>query len=221
MLSVIPADIGRPVGDLKFKLEIPDLEELLQDVIRTLTPVEREAQDRQGRWHQVRIRPYVTVDNKVDGAVLVAVDINSLKRSERTAEANEQRLRITQDQAPIGICESDREGRILRVNDAFCAIVGYTREALLTKTLRDIVHPDDIAAMDRASFGVWNEGVGSYRIEKRYRRADGRTVWTEVHGFAIRNAAGEPQAKVVLVQDITERRESEIACGRASRDSTR
>lgn len=80
-LNLIPADIGRPITDIKLNLNLPDLEPLLLEVIGTVSTREREVQDREGRWYSLRLRPYRTTDNKIDGAVMVLVDIDMLKRS--------------------------------------------------------------------------------------------------------------------------------------------
>ena len=48
---------------------------------------EREVRDKDGRWYSLRVRPYLTLDNKVDGAVLVLVDISDLKRTEQAIAA--------------------------------------------------------------------------------------------------------------------------------------
>ena len=55
---------------------------MIADCIDTVSPLEREVQDRQGRWYSLRIRPYKNVDNKIDGAVLALFDVDAPKRSE-------------------------------------------------------------------------------------------------------------------------------------------
>ncbi len=80
------SDVGRPIGNLKHDIDFPGLEPFLAQVIDTAHSEEREVQDRQGRWYLLRARPYLTLDNKIDGVTLVLVDINALKLSERAAE---------------------------------------------------------------------------------------------------------------------------------------
>jgi two-component system CheB/CheR fusion protein len=81
VLNLIPTDVGRPITDLKPNINVPDLGQLLAKVIDTLTPVEQEIQDGGGHWYSLRVRPYVTLDNKIDGASVALLDIDSLKRS--------------------------------------------------------------------------------------------------------------------------------------------
>jgi two-component system CheB/CheR fusion protein len=84
MFNLIPADVGRPVTDIKLNINVPDLEQLLVQVVDSVTVKELEVQDREGRWYSLRIRPYKTLENKIDGAVLVLVDVDVLKRDQET-----------------------------------------------------------------------------------------------------------------------------------------
>ncbi|HEY9748522.1 MAG TPA: CheR family methyltransferase, partial [Allocoleopsis sp.] len=81
IFNLISTDIGRPLSDITHKLNVPNLEQQILEVIRTLNLKTQEIQDRDGHWYHLRIRPYRTIDNKIDGAVLVLIDIDDLKRS--------------------------------------------------------------------------------------------------------------------------------------------
>jgi two-component system CheB/CheR fusion protein len=81
LFKLIPSDIGRPVTDINLPLCIPSLDELVKDVVDSLTPKDIELQDHQGNWWSVRIRPYKTADQKIDGAVVAMVDFNEIKLS--------------------------------------------------------------------------------------------------------------------------------------------
>ncbi|AUS99820.1 ATPase [Nostoc sp. CENA543] len=81
IFNLIPSDIGRPISDINHNLNIPDLERQILEVIRNLSFKTQEVQDNEGHWYDLRIRPYRTIDNKIDGAVVVLVEIDALKRS--------------------------------------------------------------------------------------------------------------------------------------------
>lgn len=81
LFNLIPSDVGRPLSNINHRLMIRDLEERILNVISTLNQTTHEIQDEDGRWYDLRIRPYRTLDNRIDGAVVVLVDINNLKRS--------------------------------------------------------------------------------------------------------------------------------------------
>jgi two-component system CheB/CheR fusion protein len=119
LLHLIPTDIGRPLRDINHTLNVPDLESQILDVINTLTTKEQEVQDQEGRWYDLRIRPYRTLDNKIDGAVVMLVDIDALKRSK-------EQLRESRNYAQ-GIVETvreplivlDRNLRVVTANQSF------------------------------------------------------------------------------------------------------
>ena len=75
-----PVDVGRPVSDFKPRLAVPNLDDILKDVLGTLKIHEQEVEDFEGRAYLMCIRPYRTQDNRIDGAVLLLTDITDLKR---------------------------------------------------------------------------------------------------------------------------------------------
>jgi two-component system CheB/CheR fusion protein len=81
LLNMIPSDIGRPFRDITSTLVVPDLENLLREVIATAVGHEQKVQDRNGRWYLLRLHPYRTADRRIDGVVLVLLDIDEGERS--------------------------------------------------------------------------------------------------------------------------------------------
>jgi two-component system CheB/CheR fusion protein len=79
VLNVSPTDIGRPIGHLNLNFPIADPEALILEAIDSVSTREREVQDREGHWYCLRIRPYRTSDNRIDGAMLLFIDIDSIK----------------------------------------------------------------------------------------------------------------------------------------------
>jgi two-component system CheB/CheR fusion protein len=138
LLNLIPSDVGRPISDLKPNISLEALEKPLREVIESLTPQEYEVQDRDGRWFSLRVRPYVTADKKVDGATLVAVDIDALKRSV-------ERLRLARDFAET-IIETvaepllvlDRSQKVERANRAYYETFRVTPGETVGQSLYDL-----------------------------------------------------------------------------------
>jgi two-component system, chemotaxis family, CheB/CheR fusion protein len=81
VLNVIASDIGHPIGDITLNIHVADLSAMLADSIDSMSVKEREVQDRKGHWYALRIRPYRTLDDRIDGAVLVLINIDDLKRT--------------------------------------------------------------------------------------------------------------------------------------------
>ncbi len=132
----------------------------------------------------------------------------------------ERRLVAAFANAPIGMGLTSPDGRLLRVNAAFCDMMGYSEERLLTMTWRDYTYPADIksdqAEVDRllsAPPSADSKRVGM--VEKRYIRADGTTIWVVLTMALVRDPSGEPGYFVTHAQDITERKETHRALAKA------
>jgi two-component system CheB/CheR fusion protein len=76
LMNLIPTDIGRPIKDINSNLLVTDLEEMLIDVIDNITTKEREVHDKDGRRYIMRVRPYKTPENRIEGAVMILLDID-------------------------------------------------------------------------------------------------------------------------------------------------
>lgn len=115
IFSVIPTDIGRPFSDIRSTLNVPDLEQMILEVIDTLQTKEQEVQTLSGYWYNLRIRPYRTTENQIDGVVMVLLDIDALKRSARTLEEarNYAETIVETVQTPLVVLDAD-----FRVNKA-------------------------------------------------------------------------------------------------------
>jgi two-component system CheB/CheR fusion protein len=90
LFNLIPTDIGRRLSDLKVNLNVSNLDQMIREVIDTLTTREAKVQDHEQRWYSLRIRPYRTRDNKIDGAVITLVDIDDEQRSITRLESASQ-----------------------------------------------------------------------------------------------------------------------------------
>ncbi|MGB7891289.1 MAG: PAS domain-containing protein, partial [Microcoleus sp.] len=115
IFSVIPTDVGRPFSDIRSTLNVPDLEQMILEVIDTLQTKEQEVQTLSGYWYNLRIRPYRTTENQIDGVVMVLLDIDALKRSARTLEEarNYAETIVETVQTPLVVLDAD-----FRVNKA-------------------------------------------------------------------------------------------------------
>ncbi len=148
-----------------------------------------------------------------DGGVEVYfTDITERKRVEEALMQSEKYFRTMFEVASIGLTKSNpHTGQFLRVNQKMAEITGYSAGELLGMSIADLTHPDDRLA-DRESFARVVRGEApSYHAEKRYVRKDGGIIWVNVNATVIRDAAGEPIRGMAAIEDITTRKQAEIA----------
>jgi diguanylate cyclase (GGDEF)-like protein/PAS domain S-box-containing protein len=124
-------------------------------------------------------------------------------------------LRHFYDLPFIGMVIADAATRRWRhVNDRFCEIVGRSRAELEALTWADLTHPEDLEADRLAQEALLRGEVEGYRREKRYRRPDGTLVHASVDVRCVRRADGTPEILIATIDDVTERRRSELALRR-------
>ncbi|MBC8159390.1 MAG: PAS domain S-box protein, partial [Alphaproteobacteria bacterium] len=137
---------------------------------------------------------------------------NRLLRDQRLLlEESEARFRGIFEHTTIPSAVADMDGRIVEVNGAYCAMLGYTREELLRMTTFDVIHPDDIDASLNGHQRLTNGRAKELTREKRYIRKDGSTVWGIMSVAGLPDESGRPTLTIRQIEDITERRRVEEA----------
>jgi two-component system CheB/CheR fusion protein len=138
LMNLRAGDIGRPFSDIRLNLNIENLEPLFTDVLDTLGARELEVQDREGHWYLLRVRPYRTADNKIDGLVVVLVDIDQLRRSQQGLRDARDFATSIIESVPLPLAVVDSDLRIRSANEAFRALVGSSGHALEGRYLPDL-----------------------------------------------------------------------------------
>jgi PAS domain S-box-containing protein len=159
----------------------------------------------------------------VDGALAERSEASSARLGHREARArltavelmaqnlaeSEARFRATFDNAAVGISHFSPDGSRLRVNSAMCRILGWPAAELLTKSFRDITHPDDLA-VELPDFEQLRAGkIGSYSLDKRSVRKDGTMVWIRRTMSCVRKDDNSIDYFVSVVEDISARKHAE------------
>lgn len=138
VLNLIPADLDRSIAHINPNIDCPNLPDLILESIDSVSPVERDVRDRQGRWYALRIRPYKSLDNRIDGAVLALFDIDLLKRSEQSM----QRAQAFADGLLDGIEEPvavlTRQFRVHKANVSFARMFSSTPAELNGRVLDEV-----------------------------------------------------------------------------------
>ncbi len=139
LLSVRRSDIGRPLRDLRYQIKVDDLEAVVQEVLDTLNATEMEVQDSRGCWYLLRVRPYRTSDNRIEGAVLLLVDIDHSRRSLMALRAARDFAHIVVESLQIPVVVLNKRLQIRSVNSFFRALVGEATFDLEGRSFPDLV----------------------------------------------------------------------------------
>ncbi len=203
--------LGRKVWELGFLKDIVANEanfmELQQKHYIRYENMAMEGHD--GKRHEVEFvsNVYLVNDQKVIQCNIR--DISERKKAEEEIRASETRFRTFFELPLHGKCITSLEKGWLEVNHRLCEILGYTREELVRKTWAEMTHPEDLAA-DVAQFArILSGEIGQYKLQKRFIRKDGSTVWTEISVGCVRKSDGAVDQIICVIDDITERKDME------------
>lgn len=207
LFSITQADEGRPITDFANQLEYQDLIKDARAVLADLTPIRREVRSRNGRWYDMRVRPYRTVDDKIDGVVITFIDITDRRQVDEALRLSEENLRQDQrlvelSRDPIFIWEFD--GGILFWNRGSEELYGYSRQEAIGQR-KDQLLGTEIVGSSFAELRAKLLTEGSYSGEVRHRTKDGRELAVETR-IVLETIDGRRLA-LESTRDVTERRQ--------------
>ncbi|MEG3858337.1 chemotaxis protein CheB [Microcoleus sp. herbarium12] len=209
LFNLIPTDIGRPFSDIRSSLDVPDLSAMILEVIDTLQTKEQEVKTLAGHWYNLRIRPYRTMENLIDGAIVVWIDIDDLKRTAKTLDLalNYAETIVETVQTPLVVLDAD-----LQVNTAN----------------RSFYETFQVSSPETSKISLFELGNGQWNIPKlRSILAEILVSDVQLHNFELEHVfeqigqntmllnacklEREDQALMILlsIEDITDRRQLE------------
>ncbi len=202
LFNLIPADIGRSIGDIQLNLNITNFKALLTEVIQTITVKELEVQDRQGRWYLLRMRPYRTLDNQIDGAIIALVDIDMLKQSQDILQRHARLLEQTHDAVMV----RELNGTIVYWNRGAELLYGYPREEAQLHLRQNLLGGSEqqLKTVDLAL-----TASGQWTGELVQRTQDGRELVVE--STQVLFIEGERPLVLETSRDVSERRRLEAS----------
>ncbi|HEU4847065.1 MAG TPA: PAS domain S-box protein, partial [Rubrobacteraceae bacterium] len=151
---------------------------ILEDVDRALAGETLSAvREVDSRTFEMWYSPVRANTGEVTGVTGVSIDITDRKRAEEELKESAGRFRSTFENAPIGMALVSLDNHYRQVNQAFCDMLGYSQEELLSRRTFDITHPDDLEASIARTRALLEGTVERDLLEKRYIRADGDIVW--------------------------------------------
>lgn len=149
------------------------------------------------------------------------LDVTEQKRTSAALKASETRFRATFEQAAVGMAHLAEDGRWLQVNDRLCAMLGYGREAMLGMTQADLSPSPEHEAERLPVRRLLAGDIPSYSQEKRYVRRDGSLLWVKMTVSLVRQADGQADYFIAVIEDIAPYKEALEEIGRLNADLER
>jgi diguanylate cyclase (GGDEF)-like protein/PAS domain S-box-containing protein len=164
-----------------------------------------------GRRKVVEQRVEVRVDERGHPAAVIGTirDVTEQRQLQNQLRESEARYASTVELAAIGIAHVDADSRFVWVNRQLCEMLGYDKEELLRLTVKDVSHPDDANMTDEDRARLHAGKIDSLKVEKRYVRKNGMTIWVRITSALRRNDDGRPLHDISIVEDISDRKAAE------------
>ncbi|HEY1987078.1 MAG TPA: CheR family methyltransferase [Terracidiphilus sp.] len=209
LLNVRSTDIGRPISEIRLQLSIEYIEPILTEVLESLGPREMEVQDREGYWHLLRVRPYRTADNKIEGLVVVLMDIDQLRRSQQHLLDVRDFANSVVESVPISIVILNHDCLIRTTNSAFQALTHMQAKELENRSLPALMdHLWGVANLREKLENLLQSPVGaSIEFEHEPPTASEGTILL-VKAQALSTDGN--RVLLLMIEDITLRRNAEL-----------
>lgn len=205
LLDLMPGDIGRPISRIRSgQIELPDLEPLLGEVLDTVSNREIEARDKRGNRYLVRLRPYRTLDNRIDGVVLMLVDVENLQRAhERTENI------IATVREPLLLLDGDL--RVQMASGSFYRHFGVNRDETHGRLLFELGNGQwNIAGLRQLldQVSVSDTEFNDYEVHHAFEHMGQRTMLLNARRL-LQLDDRRPPLILLAIEDITERNQSQ------------
>ncbi|MBN1605941.1 MAG: PAS domain-containing protein [Polyangiaceae bacterium] len=189
LIKLIPGDAGRPITDIATELDYPDLAEDAREVLRTLVFKEKQVSSRDGRWFTVRVMPYRTLENVIDGVVITFTDASAVKLLETTLREQASQLRQLTDSLPNLVWRCLPDGACDYLNQQWIDYTGVSEGEQLGCGWLQQVHPEDRERV-REEWKAAVRAGSAFNAELRVLPHTGTPRWFKARSAPIHDATG-------------------------------
>jgi two-component system, chemotaxis family, CheB/CheR fusion protein len=211
LLNLLPGDVGRPIGHVRPNIEIPEMTSLVAEVVDTMHASEREVQDREGRWYSLRVRPYRTMENKIDGAVMIFIDIDAARRVHLELQREQGFTAAVLEWAAALVMVTDLEGRIVRFNLACQRLSGYSFEEVQGRAVWDVIAPPEEIEDVKQIYKELSESRSVREHESQWLDRNGQRHLISWSSTPVAEVRGAARHIVRVGVDVTDARRAEGA----------
>ncbi len=209
VLGLTSSDIGRPIAGVPPTLQLPNLSELLVETIQSLGVQQRRVQDRQGRWFTLFIRPYRTVDDRIDGAVLALLDIDEAVRALEQADAARALADGIVETVQHPLLVLDASLHIVRANASFYLTFGVRPEDTLRRSIDDLGNGQwKVPELRRLLEQALLRDVPFHDLELSHDFPQIGRKTMRLSGRRITGMGGATSDVLLAIEDVSERQET-------------
>jgi two-component system CheB/CheR fusion protein len=210
VVNLIPSDTGRPIADLASNLRYEELHADAGEVLRTLVFKDKEVQTRDGKWRQVRILPYRTTDNVIDGLVLTFVDTNRSKQAELAAQQSRAYAESIVATIREPLLVLDAELRVVSANAAFYRIFALSPQEVEREVVYELDHGEwNMPGLRQLLEDILpkNSAFEGFEVEHDFPGL-GRKV-LRLNARRLEQASGRPGMILLAIEDVEPRGRSD------------
>jgi two-component system CheB/CheR fusion protein len=201
IFNIIESDIGRPINHITSKINYDNIDEDAQEVLDTLEKQEKEIQTESGEWYSVKIMPYRTTDNLIDGVIITFTNVTRIKQAKEAS-----RLATVVRDSNDAIMVLDLEGNILEWNKGATNIYGYQEEEALEINVSDIIPPEERSKFQELLNKIKSgQTVDSFETSRITKEGQILEVWLTITRLVDNN--NNTYAIATTERDLTEIKE--------------
>lgn len=210
VLGITATDIGRSISEVPLSGSMSNLCRLVVETMETMQPHEQDVQDRDGRWYALRVRPYRTHDAKIDGAVVMLVDVDDLRRALGDAQEAQHYADAIVSTVREPLVVLDESFNVLRTNRGFQETFGISQEQSTGCSLFDVgEHQWDLPPLRELLESVIPQRRSFENYEMTYDSPSTGARRLLLNARRIEDPAGRPSRILLAMEDVTERRRVE------------
>ncbi|TXC89827.1 PAS domain S-box protein [Metabacillus litoralis] len=204
IFHLIERDIGRPIHHISHRLDYEYLMNDIQDVLVTAKTIDKELPSKDGEWFHIKIMPYRTNHNLIEGIVITFVDISAIRKVNRELQLSKQAIELS----PANTVVTDFQGKIEYANSRFAKQLGIKPHEVIGKKLKDI-YTEYFKGSEFESYWKKVRAGEEWSGELSYFGKNGEQFWENLTLIPVENEENEVVQILRVGEDITKRKSSE------------
>jgi two-component system CheB/CheR fusion protein len=201
--NLIPTDVGRPISDIRLTLSVSNLENQLRDVLESLVPKQQEVKDEKDHWYEMRIRPYLTAEKKIDGEVITLADIDNVIQGKKSVEKSRNFAESVLETINEPLVVLDADLKVIMANRALGQIFKSKPAEVLNKHIYEVGSRQlDIPELQQAIRSVMTTGksTGGIVVGAKFPEIGKRILSLNIRQLP----SAEGKEILITAEDITE-----------------